>query len=312
MNKQLLFASLPVAIISALIIGLLSPALAQEDTQNTRISISPVTYNLTANPGDTLRQVIKVRNDAAVTQQVSIDVQNFTAVGEEGQVGLTDEETSFSLAKWIEFEKSTFELGSGKEVQVPFLIRVPGNAEPGGHYASVFAHLGAANPGDVSGSSIGQKIASLVLLRVAGTVKEQAAVESFSVGEFEAGQSVPFDVRIRNQGSVHIRPQGFVTVNDTFGNKVADVAIDENNVLPDAVRRLEATWDKPGFMGRYTANALMYYGDANQQLTATTTFWIIPWKQLAIYGGAALLVLVVLWFGRRRIGRSLKALVSGK
>ena len=103
-----------------------------------------------------------------------------------------------------------------------------------------------------------------------------------------------------------------MTINDTFGNKVADVKIDERNVFPGAIRKIDAAWDKPGFIGRYTANALMYYGDTNQQLTASTTFWIIPWQTVGIVAAAFVTAVLVLWFGRRRIGRSLKALVSGK
>ena len=103
-----------------------------------------------------------------------------------------------------------------------------------------------------------------------------------------------------------------MTILDTFGNKVADIKIDSKNVFPGSIRRMNATWDEPGFIGRYTANALMYYGDSNQQITASTTFWIIPWTTLGVAAGALLLTIFVLWFGRRRIGRSLKALVSGK
>lgn len=311
MKKLLLSASLPAALISVLTFSLISPVVAQEQ-DGSRIGISPVTFNLSANPGDTLEQVFKVRNDSAATQQITIEAQNFTAVGEEGQVALTEEDTSFDLASWIEFQNDTFTLGSGEEVQVPYLVRVPGNAEPGGHYASVYAYAGPPRAEGETGSTVGQKIGSLVLLRVAGDVEEEAAVETFTVGEFEPGNPVPFELRVKNQGTVHIRPAGFVTIVDTFGNKVEDVSIDEVNVFPGAVRKINATWENPGFMGRYTANTLMYYGDTNQQLTATTTFWIIPWMTLAIWGGAALVVLILLWFGRRRIGRSLKALISGK
>ncbi len=314
MKKPFLLASLPTALIFTLVLSLISPVFSNpvraQAEGGTRIGISPVTFNLTANPGDTLDQVIKVRNDAAATQQITIEAENFTAVGEEGQVALTDEDTSFNLASWIEFESSTFVLGSGEEIQVPFLIRVPGNAEPGGHYASVFAHVGPVSP-DGSGSAIGQKIGSLILLRVAGDVEESASVESFAVGKFDPGQPVPFEIRVKNQGSVHIRPAGFVTINDFMGNKVKDVSIEDSNIFPGAIRKIHATWEDPGFIGRYTANALMYYGDTNQQLTATTTFWIIPWKTVGIVAGAALVVVLILWFGRRRIGRSIKALVSG-
>lgn len=295
---------------AALVLSTISPVAAQDSS---RISITPVTFNLTANAGDTLKEVIKVRNDATTAQQIAISTENFTAVGEDGGVGLTEQETSYSLADWVSFEKTNFTLKSGEEVQVNFLIRVPFNAEPGGHYASVYAHVSPAGVEGTSGSSIGQKIGSLVLLRVAGDVKEQASVASFSVDKINLGKSVTFSIRAKNEGSVHIRPAGFVAITDLFGKKVADAQVKDQNVFPGAIRHLTAEWKNPSILPmRYTANVLMYYGQNNQQLTASMTFWIVPWRMLGIVGGSLLVLLVLLFLGRRRIGRSLKALVSGK
>lgn len=306
-----LFTFLATLLISVfLVLPFTTPVVAQ--TSPTKVTITPVTFNLSANAGDSLKEVIKIRNDATFSQDIIISAENFVAVGEEGEVGLTEENTTYSLASWIVFDKTKYTLKSGDEIQVPFSIRVPFNAEPGGHYASVYAQINPSSVSGSSGSSVGQKIGSLVLLRVAGDVKEQASVESFSVEKIAQGKPVVFDIRVKNEGSVHIRPQGFVAVTDIFGKKVADVKVNEANVFPGAVRHLSAEWKKPPFIGRYTANLLMYYGQNNQQLTATTTFWIIPWRALAIWGGVALLVILILVLGRKRISRSVKALATGK
>lgn len=302
--------------LSLLIIGMAvwpGLALAQTTDQTSKISISPVTFSLSANPGDVISQSVKVRNDSDITQSLQMGVQNFTTTDEMGTVGLTEEETAFNLASWIRFKNTKLSLRSGQETTVSFTITVPRNAEPGGHYASVFGQLSpdSSEIGGGAGSALGQKIGSLVLLRVAGDVKEDANVESFTVGDFSSGDPVPFSIRVKNNGSVHVRPQGFVTVSDLFGNKVADIPIEERNVFPGAIRRIEAEWKDPGFMGYYTANVLMYYGQNNQQLTATTTFWIIPWREIAIWGGAGLVVIILLFLARKRIGRAIKALASG-
>ncbi len=288
-------------------------AIAQTTDQTTKTSISPVTFNLTANGGDVLQQTVKIRNDAAFTQTLEMNVENFTATDEQGTVGLTEEETPFSLAKWVRFNKTEYTLKSGQETQVPFTITVPRNAEPGGHYASVYGQLtpDSGEIGGSSGSAIGQKVGALVLLRVAGDIKEDANIETFIVKDFSAGESIPFSIRAKNNGSVHIRPQGFITITDIFGNKIKDIQIEEKNVFPGAVRELVSSWEDPGFMGYYTANVLMYYGQSNQQMTASTTFWVIPWMQIAIWGGAAIVIILILFFARKRIGRAFKALASG-
>src|SRR5690348_4078168 len=187
MIKHIRFlASLPVA--ASLLLAVSTPIFAQTSISASKISISPVTFNLTANAGDSLKEVITVRNDAASTQTVTISAENFVAVGEEGQVGLTEDTTSFTLAKWINFGQTKYALKSGEQAQVPFNINVPMNAEPGGHYASVYAQVTPGNPGESSGSAVGQKIGSLVLLRVAGNVKEAASVASFSNAKIVPGK----------------------------------------------------------------------------------------------------------------------------
>jgi hypothetical protein len=308
MNKLFFpLASLLLAV--AITAGSSVPAYAIDSS---KVSISPVTFNLTANAGDTLKEVIKVRNDAPITQVLAISAENFVAVGEEGKVGLTVDSTTFSLAKWIFFDKSNYTLKSGEEAQVPFSIRVPNSAEPGGHYASVYAQVSPNSAGESTGSSIGQKIGSLLLLRVAGDIKESAAIATFQEEQAGPDKPVVFNIRAKNTGTVHIHPQGFVAVTDIFGKKVADVQVVDQNVFPGSIRHMTATWAKPPFIGRFTANVLMYYGQNNQQLTASETFWIIPWKALVTWGVVALVVLILLVLARKRIGRSIKALISGK
>ena len=309
MKKLFLFASLP----AALIVSLSAPisVFAQQNAQNTRITVTPVTFSLTSNPGDSLNNVIKVRNDGAVSQQVTVEALDFKPEGEEGGVALSEEDTSsYSLASWIQIDNPSFTLGAGQERNVPFLIRVPGNAEPGGHYASVFAYVSPPNTQQSSGSFIGQRVGSLILLRVAGDVQESATIESFEKVQENPSSPVLFNIRVKNDGSVHVRPQGFVTITDVFNNKVADLKVDERNVLPDSVRRLEANWENPPFIGYFNASVLLQYGENNNQMTSTMTFWILPLKELAIGGAILLVALFILWLGRKRIGKSMAALVG--
>ena len=69
--------------------------------QSIGIALSPPTFELSANPGDILNNTIRVENLNEVPIQVSVERQNFTALGEEGSIGLTEETTAFSLASWI-------------------------------------------------------------------------------------------------------------------------------------------------------------------------------------------------------------------
>jgi len=108
-----------------------------------------------------------------------------------------------------------------------------------------------------------------------------------------------------NNGNVYVKTYGLINVTDMFGNKVADIIIPGTNVFPQANRMIQASLDKHFLIGRYTATAIMDYGTIkNQSNYATTTFIVFP---IRIAGGVILL-LIILFLLRKRLGKALKAL----
>jgi len=278
----------------------------------TNISISPLIFDLSTNPGDSTTNELLIRNSGKEPMMISVEAQDFVAKGEEGDISLTEKST-YSLASWVQTDSQKFVLDGGQNKRVKFIIRVPYNAEPGGHYASVYAHISPTLNNAQSGTGIGQKIGALVLLKVAGPVKENAIVETFKTtkGNYSKGP-VDFDIRIKNTGSVHLKPKGVIAITNIFGKKVADVQTEQKNVLPGAIRHMKSEWKNTPRFGKYTATLLSYYGTDNKQLTAATTFWIIPWKTILIWAIIVLVFIVLIYFGRDRIKNASKALIKKK
>ena len=194
-----------------------------------------------------------------------------------------------------------------------FNIRVPFNAEPGGHYASIYAQVSPTLDNAQTGSYVGQKIGALILLRVAGPVTEKASIVTFTmVKSVYSKGPVSFDLRIKNEGTVHLRPAGVIAVTNMFGKKVADITIPQKDVLPGAIRHTTTTWSNTLDFGKFTATLLAYYGDNNSQLLATTTFWIIPWKTIIIWLVVIIVILVIIWLSRDRIKSAGRAFLKKK
>lgn len=272
------------------------------------ITMSPVTFELTANPGDRITNAIKISNPTENSVGVKMETEDFVAVGEEGKVVVMDEENeTYSLKKWIKTNPENFVLGAGEARLVEFLINVPQNAEPGGHYASVLAVV-ASSDNPESGSAVSQKVGALVLLSVSGEVKEDLLVKEFSAPKFSEKGPILFTIRFENTGSVHSRPRGFVSVMDMNGKKVADLAFEQKNILPGAVRKLEVTLDKKFLFGKYQADLIGNYGaNTNKPIEATIEFWVIPWKIVLV----CLLALFVIYLIRRRLFLMLRVLIKG-
>jgi len=265
------------------------------------LEVSPPSQEITGDPGSTIHVTSKVRNGSNSTLPVSVSINDFTASGDQGQVALTTG-GPWSVVSWTTVSPQTFSLAPGEEQSVTATIKIPKNAA-GGHYGSFVFAVKPANQSN--GASVGQQIASLFLLKVSGPVTESLALTNISAPAFSESGPIPFSMNFTNNGNVYVKTYGLINVTDMFGNKVADIIIPGTNVFPQANRMIQASLDKHFLIGRYTATAIMDYGTIkNQSNYATTTFIVFP---IRIAGGVILL-LIILFLLRKRLGKALKAL----
>lgn len=279
------------------------------------LSISPLTFELTANPGDVLTNIVKIYNPTQNTISVKVEAEDFKTVGETGQVIVTspEEESGYSLRKWIRVEPETFTLEPDEQKFVNFIIEVPENAEPGGKYGSILASITGVMGEGATGAAIVQRVGVLLLLTVSGQVKEDLQIKEFSAPSFLEYGPAPFLIRFENTGTVHVRPRGFVSIVNWRGKKVIDIEFSQLNVIPGAIRKIEVKWNEKWLFGKYTATLVGSYGTANIPLNPSVlNFWVIPWK---IAGGTFLALLLIFFFfykTRKRWQMAIKILFKGE
>jgi hypothetical protein len=275
------------------------------------LELSPPVIELQADPGQTVTGTLKLRNITKSDLIAKPRIDDFGAKGEDGQPQILlneTESTRYSLKYWVA-PIPQMRLTPSTIQNVSFTISVPKNAEPGGHFGVIRF---TAQPPELEGTGVAlsASIGALVLLRVSGPITEKSELAEFGVGTvdrngtftsanfFEYGP-VNFLERIRNTGSVHVRPQGTVDIFDIFNRKVASIAVNDKpggNVLPSSVRRYQQEWNKRFLIGPYRARMNLTYGSGGTALTSQSiVFWVLPWKLLLI----SLLALLVLLFGLR-------------
>jgi hypothetical protein len=305
MKKQTLLIGLSLAAFAAAVLPLATHAATPQPTTNEggqALEIAPPVINLTANPGQTIRTQISLRDVSTSKLLVRSQVNDFVAGGEDGTPRIILEDTEpnpYSLKPWIA-PLSQLTLNPREIKNLPVTIKVPANAAPGGYYGVIRF---TATPPELEGTgvSLSASLGSLILLRVNGEVKESLEIEEFSVNSAGRGGSIfestplQFVERIKNTGSIHEQPAGQVTITDMFGKKVAAVNINlpPRNILPQSIRKFEQPLDSTVIgnkmlFGKYTADLSVTYGADKQTVTSSLTFWVIPYKMIA--AGIAILV----------------------
>ena len=279
---------------------------AQTETTQT-LSVSPTLIQLSATPEQVWQSEIRVINVNEYDLTLYPQVVNFAPKGETGQgdfIPVFENETSGqTLAEWIDIAPEGIVIPKQKTVAVPFTIRVPANAAPGGHYAAIL--IGTKSNQNSANQSLvqtAQFVSSLFFVRVAGDVLESGSIREFrTTKSLLQSPDVDFEVRFENTGNVHLQPQGDITIYNMWGEERGTIPINHQthfgNVLPQSIRKFDFTWksEESAFdIGQYRAVATLGYGDTTKNFsTSTTFFWIVPYRQIIIF---IAVFVALIWF----------------
>jgi hypothetical protein len=329
MNKRILTTTALSAF--ALVIALYAPlshvsAQAANGTSGQALEIGPPVLNLSANPGETIKATISLRDVSPTSLLVHGQVNDFIASGEDGtpKIILDEGVTSpYSFKDWVA-PLSSLTLKSKQVKTLPITINVPANASPGGYYGVVRF---TATPPDLEGTgvSLAASLGSLILLKINGAAKESLSITEFSASHdgnkgtlFETAPIV-FTERLKNSGNIHEEPTGTVTITDMFGNTLATLGVNQptRDILPDSIRKFESSLDETNIgskilFGLYHAELKVTYGESKQTLTSKFDFWVIPYTLIGIgivvlVGGFIALRFMIIRYNRAIIERAAKA-----
>ncbi len=286
------------------------------------LTLSPVRMEIRGNPGETVKEKMVLTNESEGTTTYYSSFSNFEASGESGNPSFVDAKND--LGSWMSADNAvTINANSSKTVY--FSIKIPSDAEPGGHFAAIFWGLAPNKPGAVS---IGARTGLLVLLSVNGDVKENAGLIDFSVKDKKIWHTtlpVSFTYRFKNDGGDRVKPVGKITMHDILyipEDKI-NANPSEGNILPSSTRRFDITWVKnprdqdyvaPSGVfskffdealyewhnyafGPYFAKLNLLYGTSGTRITKTVFFFVFPWQLLI----CLFIIIMIIWWGGKKL-----------
>jgi len=265
------------------------------------VTVGPGTFELTADPGDILTGEMSLLNETDKAGTFYVSFEKF--IEKDGQrVFLRDEESL--IAEWMEIPESVF-LSPGERQKIPFTMRVPENAPPGGHFAVAWW---STVPPDVGGGvGVAVRAGILIFLRVSGEVTEGAEVLYSPQKTIIGSLPLSFNVTFKNLGNVHLRPLGNIVIRDLFGRTKAQIPINPQrfNVLPESQRTFTADWQDEGiFFGPYQATLELSYGsDESKEFKKTVLVWVLPWILTLLVVLFLIIVILIIIKGIPRYNR---------
>jgi hypothetical protein len=297
-----------VLVVIALVSAWSTPLLAvSSPTQG--LQISPAVIEINAQPAQTINFQLKLTDISGGALNAHMTVNDFGAKNETGDPEIildTAETSQYSMRQWVG-PQPDIKLASQQTKIFNMVISVPKDAEPGGHYAIIRFTGQQDNPGGGAKVAQAASVGTLILLRVSGNISESLRFLDFYASKnsqrhtFFYSSPVTFTQRLRNEGSVHEKPTGQVTVKNLFGKTVATFEINPglHNVLPGSVRRFDQEWKGKLLVGPYHAETKIKYGPQGRLITSAITIWFVPWRELLLLLGFVLILGIFSWLSYR-------------
>lgn len=231
------------------------------------VSISPPKMEFTLEGGKTAKEVIEIKNQDVVPVNLKLYVSGFS-IKDDGSLEY-ESKRSFSAENWIKLVPETMTIRTEDYDVARYEVQVPEGTPKGSYTASVLVE-------EVKDEAVGiqraqmqlkGRLAYIVYVNV-GKPVHQGAIESISASSDES--NVKFKVRVRNDGSYYIRPQGKIVI-ERGGAKVKEVPYPNLPLLSRQTRTTEVTVPKDFGFGAFRAVVSLDIG-SSKTLEAVTNF----------------------------------------
>ncbi len=283
------------------------------------LTVTPPLIKINMDSGEFWSSSVKIVNINPRSLTIYAQVLDFKSGGGGGvefiQKKDIQEGESFLLSQWLEINQGPFEIPAFQSKEISFSIKVPKDAEPGGHYAAILVGTKPTEKIEGTAIQISSLVASLIMLNVQGEIVEEGRIREFSTEKiFYQKPEVEFTVRFENAGNVHVQPQGEIKIYNFFGKERGTILINQKtdfgNVLPNSIRKWNFEWKgEQGFfdVGRYKAVLVLGFGEeAKQTVSSILYFWVVPIKPtLGILGGFTLFIFLTALVIRAYIKRAI-------
>jgi fimbrial chaperone protein len=196
------------------------------------VLITPPRFELRAQPGEVLRQVLEVTNAGEAPRGLSVQTAEW-GFAEDGAVEFSNPLAEGSCRPWSALEAREIELAPGGRRRYRFEVAVPPDAPD---QECRFAILFEGDPEPVGGMAlpVAGRLAIIVYVAVGGARADLALVDQSIINA--ADRALPA-LTVTNTGNATTRLEGFVSGRDATGRELV-FAPQNSPVLPGQTRTL--------------------------------------------------------------------------
>lgn len=283
------------------------------------IGVAPTNEKLQLDPGETYEDNFTLWNLETTPTTYFVKISSFRQIQNQpgSAIYLSEEEDAnnpYSASDWIIVEETQLELIPNRNVTVDYTISVPDDVTLGEYNAEIY--FVSEDPQQQQETATYNLLASgiPILITIGDEFAESAEILDFYSTKkiYEKPNFATLITRIQNLGDTHITPKGDIVLTNLFKQEVGRIAFNEPNqsVLRDNSGIYESNWDLEKYvedgkfaLGPIKAETILLYRRNNPGfaiLSASTSFWIIPWKLIILILTVIIVMYVVFKLSKKK------------
>lgn len=257
---------------------------AQAATES--LTVSPLKGEFKLAPGQQANGSIKIKNSGEKPIDVEVYVQTFAVTNENYDQEFHRSDNKLAAENWVSLSDNNYKIQPKQQITVNYLVNVPLDSEPGGHYAAIFTQT---KPVAVAKGEVVQakRVAHLLYLEIAGQVSKVGQIVSTKTDFWQKHSPIYSRVRAKNGGNTHYRVDGSVTVKNLFGGDVSKARFD-GLLMPGTVRLFAVQNEAPNWPGLYRVETKVGFPSGRSE-KATSWILYLPLLYIYIVGGGILI-----------------------
>lgn len=265
-------------------------------------------------------------SDSILVVNASGETQTIRLYAVDGQVTNTgsytcrqEKDARVGLGSWIELGKNQVTLKSNENVEVPFTLTMPKNADVGEHNGCiVFENKSDADVQTSGNIRVKTRQAIRVVATVPGDLQRDVTIESLKLSD--KSSQLQYQLALHNTGNVSADVDAKVTLRGIFGQKYYANGGGYPVLANQTLNLTFAQKERPFFGGWYTMQATAQYGakagtfgvDEDQELVSKQTDkkWVFIAPTVAGLFVMLLTAIVVVgalayWLRRRKLQKDI-------
>jgi len=241
------------------------------------LQITPVRQFLSADAGAAVSDKFTVTNMTSGPLDITFSIQQFSVANYTYDYMFSQPDNG-----WLHLLLTETTLEADQSRDVPYILTIPADSKPGGHYYTLFASADLTAQG-LNGTV---QATDLLYVTVNGELTSTSHLEGSSVQRLSLGREIPFRLEALNTGNTH----QFVYVSGHLRGLTAkpDATSGAHLLLPGKTRTITGNIPSPILPGIYRA-VYGYRAESGQIVTASQLVVFIPPWFIALLLGILLL-----------------------